>query len=76
MIKILLAAITALAAFLGLAHKDKKERNAFNKGICPTCNSELKLSSTDEKLGRIYKCPACGYKTSVKWIADKNYEYK
>lgn len=46
----------------------KKEKAAYNSGICPRCGSKLYRSDLNELESRKYKCQDCDYST---WVSYK-----
>ena len=58
--------ILALCVYFAIDYR--KEKTAYNSGICPKCGSKMNIS-VREGDNRKYTCPDCEYYT---WISYKS----
>ena len=48
------------------------EKKHYNNGFCPNCGTRLRCFDVDSQGGRMYKCDACEYYTSVTYNIDRS----
>lgn len=55
--------------YIGISHTIAKEKERYNNGICPKCNSKLQYVETDmDNEERLYVCSKCNdYHTWVSY---------
>jgi predicted RNA-binding Zn-ribbon protein involved in translation (DUF1610 family) len=59
--------ILALCAYFAIDYR--KEKTAYNSGICPKCGSKMNSTELSASGNRKYTCPDCDYYT---WVSYKS----